>query len=267
MKKLGYHPKKRLGQHFLIDDNVCRKIIDICRLQHSDTVVEVGAGLGALTTKLAPFVKKLIAIEIDPDLCKILQERLSQYRNTQVLCRDFLKYDLSSLKRKVKVIGNLPFYITAPIIERILIQDHAVQDCFISVQKEVAQRIIASAGSKQYGSFSLFVQFYAQPQILFSIKKTCFWPQPEVNTSFLRLRIRRQITLSLNDERLFFKIIRTAFNQRRKRIINSLKPFIAKDTLCSAFNRLNINSNARAENLTAEDFLQILNLVKTIKQS
>jgi len=262
MQKFQYRPKKKFGQNFLIDDNVANKIIRACELKRSDSLIEIGPGLGAITKKVSEKVKKLEAIEIDRDLCEILNRELSACKNLKVICADFLKFDLSALKQEVKIIGNLPFYLTSPIISHIIKHKKFISSAFITVQKEVAERIIASVGKKQYGSFSCFVQYYTKPMILFVIKKTCFWPRPEVDASFVKLEFLSKPPIKVKDERLFFSIIRTAFNQRRKNILNSLDKIIPKAKLQKSLNRLSIDSSVRPENLSLEDFRKIFNIAK-----
>ena len=252
------YPKKRLGQNFLRDDNIVNKIVNRCELKKSDVVLEIGPGLGALTDKLCEIVKKVYAVEIDKGLCEDLSRELSDYNNLEIICKDFLKLNLSIFKERIKIIGNLPFYITSPIISHIINYKKAIDSIFITVQKELARRAVARPGNKQYGAFSCFVQFYTEPKILFDIRKGCFWPRPEVDASFIRLQIRNKPAVEVGDEELFLRLIRTAFNQRRKTILNSLAKIVPKDKLLLLLNDLNINVTSRAENLSLENFARIL---------
>ena len=251
------YPKKRLGQNFLRDDNIVNKIISHCQLKKSDSVIEIGSGLGALTEKICKASGKVYAVEIDRDLCQILDSSLSACKNLEILNLDFLKINFQKFKKKFKIIGNLPFYITTPIISHIISQRQFLDSIFITVQKELAQRAVAGPGNKQYGAFSCFVQFYTEPKILFNIKRGCFWPRPEVDASFIRLQIRNKPVVEVGDEKLFLRLIRTAFNQRRKTVLNSLQKIIPKDKLLLLLNDLNISATSRAENLSLEDFARI----------
>ena len=257
MNKYKVQAKKRFGQNFLEDDNIISKIIISCELKKSDVVVEVGPGFGAITEKIAEAAGKVYAVEIDRDLCEILKSSLSSYGNLKVLCADFLKVNLADFKGGLKIIGNLPFYITALIISHLIKQKEFVNSIFITVQKEVAQRIVASPGNKQYGAFSCFVQFYTKPKILFDIRKGCFWPRPQVDASFMRLEMLSRPSVKVKNEKFFLQLIRTAFNQRRKNIVNSLAKIVSKDKLLLILKDLNIKATSRAENLSLEDFARI----------
>ncbi len=257
-------PKKRLGQNFLIDRNIQEKIIEHCKLSLDDFVLEIGSGKGAITGLIAGRAAKVLAVEIDRDLCKILEDNLKSFSNVEVVNRDFLKLDLKKYlekSRKIKVIGNIPYYITTPIIERLLESKDSFESIFITVQKEFALRAAAQAGSKDYSSLSCFLQYYTSPKILFTIKKTCFSPVPKVDSSLLELKIREKPPVETGDEDLFFNIIRAAFNKRRKTLRNSLKEIIPQNRLELFFEKYNINRKVRAEELTLFDFANLANLM------
>jgi 16S rRNA (adenine1518-N6/adenine1519-N6)-dimethyltransferase len=254
-------PKKSLGQNFLIDQNIQRKIINACLFNPSDIILEIGAGRGELTGLIADRVKRIYAFEIDSSLCAILKDNLKKHTNVTIANQDILKCNFKKyfpgLRHKIKVFGNIPYYITTPILEYLLRYQEKISDIFITVQKEFARRMTAHPGSKDYGAFSCFIQYYTQPQIIFTIKKTCFRPMPKVDSCFLRLEIKKQYSLKSKSEKLLFKIIRAAFQQRRKTLRNSLKGIIAPSKLAKFFLRYNLDPNIRPEDLSLENFLHL----------
>ena len=250
----------------MIDQNIQKKIIAACDFTAGQTVLEIGSGRGELTRLIAGLVHEIYAIEIDPRLCNALKESLNEYTNLRILKENILTFDLkkclSKPEMKLKVIGNLPYYITSPIIQRLLEYRQDIQIVFITVQKEFGERIAALPGNKDYGAFSCFVQYYAFPEILFLIKKGSFYPVPKVDSCFLRLDIRKDPAVKVNDEQLFFQIIRTGFNQRRKTLKNSLKTLVPVRTLEEFFLRYQINPQIRAEDLNLQGFANLTNLCK-----
>lgn len=257
--------KKRLSQSFLIDKNIARKIIQYCELKKTDSVLEIGSGRGELTVDLAKKVKKLIAVEIDKGLCDILRGKLKDLNNVEIICGDILKYRLP--KGKLKVIGNLPYRIATPIIVYLIENRSKISHIFITLQKELAERFTASPGSKDYGSFSLFVQYYTEPEILFDIKGTCFWPPPKVDSVFLRLNLRRRPKYLVKDQDSLFKIIRKAFSQRRKMLKNSLRDLFPKEEIDKVFEELGLIPSVRPEELSITDFCRITELFFSAKLS
>jgi len=257
-------PKKRLGQNFLVDKNVLKKIINTSDIGSSDMVLEIGAGKGGLTECLASKAQKIVALELDLRLCEYLENKFKGYANIVILNQDILKFDIgkyfSKTKSKIKVIGNIPYYITSPIIEHLFKYKDKIDSVFLTVQKEFAERIAASPGSKDYGAFSCFVQFYADPNILFHIKKGSFFPVPKVDSSFLKISMRQEFPCEVKDVDLFFKLIRLAFNQRRKTLRNSLKGVVPAGKLNSFFLKENISANTRPEDLGLEYFAALANL-------
>jgi len=253
-------PKKSLGQNFLIDKNIQRKICRACDLTDKDVVLEIGAGRGDLTVELALAVKKVYALEIDRRLFPILDKNLSGFANCQVIKADILKFDINKflredkLKQKIKVIGNIPYYISSPIIEHLIRYRDSISAIFLTVQKEFGRRVRAVPGSKEYGSFSCFARYYFEPEIIFEIKKNSFRPAPKVDSCFLALKKRKKPAVAVKDEERFFKLIRAAFNQRRKTLRNSLKGFIAPGPLEEFFNTRGIDKNVRPEDLSLEQF-------------
>ena len=258
-------PKKSLGQNFLIDNNILNKIISESSVTKKDTILEIGAGSGALTFKLADKAKYVFALEIDFKLCDLLEQRIAGRRNIKLIKKDILKFSFSSLKpipkKGIKVIANIPYYISTPIIGHLLKNRKNIDGIFLTIQKELADRMIAQPGSKDYSSLSCFVQFYTEPKKLFIIKKNSFLPPPKVGSCFLSLKILKKVRFKVKDEKLLFKIIRTAFQMRRKTILNSLSSIMPKEKLKEVFLRLKIDPTLRAENLTLKDFVTIANSI------
>lgn len=257
-------PKKSLGQNFLIDKNIQNKIINACGLKPSDTVLEIGSGRGELTGLLVGSVNFIYALEIDPFLCEELRDKFKDCKNLKIINKDILKFDFNEyfrkIKNKVKVIGNIPYYISTPIIGGLLKHRDKIEAVFITVQKEFARRISALPGSKDYGSLSCFVQYYTEPRILFSINKNSFFPSPKVDSSLLRLAIREKPAVKPEDEELFFSIIRASFGKRRKTLRNSLKEVVPAEKLKRFFAEYSICPNVRPEDLTLQDFANLSNL-------
>ncbi|MCK9594211.1 MAG: 16S rRNA (adenine(1518)-N(6)/adenine(1519)-N(6))-dimethyltransferase RsmA [Candidatus Omnitrophica bacterium] len=253
-------PKKSLGQNFLVDRNIQRKLVEFCDFSRSDSVLEIGSGQGAMTGLIADKVKKLFALEIDSSLIPILKESLAGRDNAEVIHHDILKFDIKQLgEKKIKVFGNIPYYITSPIIERLLNYKEMISEIFLTVQKEFGQRIAASPGSKEYGSFSCFTQYYLEPKILFTVKKNSFHPVPKVDSCFLRLLVRKTPAVDVRDEQLLFKIIRTSFQQRRKTLRNSLADVVSKEKLEEFFAKYKINPKIRPEELSLQQFAYLVN--------
>lgn len=255
-------PKKSLGQNFLVDKNIQEKIIQACNLRKSDSVLEIGPGRGEITEYLICRVKKVIAIEIDKELCGILGQRFQNAKNFELLHQDILKTDLSGYKN-LKVIANIPYYISTPIISRLIDYKGSIKAIYLSVQKELAQRLIACCGSKVYGAYSCFVQFYTQPKILFTIKNSSFWPQPKVDSCFVELRILPKPRYKVKNEELLFKVIRLGFNQRRKLLKNSLAKIASQEKLLGCFKKLALPQNSRAEDLPLADFAKLADCLST----
>ncbi len=257
--KKGFLKQVRsLGQVFLIDSNIRKNIISACQFKPRDRVLEIGSGRGELTRLIADKVARVFAVEIDRNLCKYLGDNLKEYPNIVIINKDILKFNFNrhfqKIKGKIKVVGNIPYYITTPIILSLIKYRNKIESIFIMVQKEFAQRMLANCGCRDYGSFSCFIQYYTQPQVLFSVKRTCFRPQPRVDSYFLRLGIREKPKVKTKNEDLLFKIIRASFNKRRKTLRNSLKGIIPKEKLERFFGRYRINPNIRPEDLSLEAF-------------
>lgn len=258
-------PKKRLGQNFLVDKNVQRKIITACEFAPRDTVLEIGAGQGELTRLISPLVREIYALEIDACLCRILREDLRTLPNVKIINADILKFDLKKYftakegisEKGIKVAGNIPYYISSPIIGRLFKFRSLIDTVFLTVQKEFAGRMASGPGSKEYGSLSCFTQYYSNPKILFSIKNNSFFPVPKVDSCLVRLDIKKGLILEAGRERLLFKIIRCAFNQRRKTLRNSLEGVVSRRKLGSFFERYGIPRDTRPEKLSLSDFIAL----------
>jgi len=253
----------------LIDKNIQKKIIRACDLSKEDIVLEIGSGMGDLTVLLAQSAKKVYALEIDDRLCPLLEQRLIKFDNCQVIKADILKCDIckfladQQVKQKIKVIGNIPYYISSPIIEHLIFCRRSISAAFITVQKEFGRRAISAAGSKIYGSFSCFVQYYCAANIEFEIKRNSFKPAPNVESCFLSLEFWKDPQVFVRNEETFFKLIRTAFNQRRKTLKNSLEGLVAQDKLIKFFQQNDLDKNIRPEELSLGQFASLHNFIES----
>ena len=255
LQSYGRHPRKKLGQHFLVDPQVLQRIIKAAELSKDDLVIEIGSGLGVVTAELARHVHHVVAVEVDKELLRISKEVLKSCNNISFVAQDFLKTHLHKLTlgRKFKVIGNLPYYITAPIIEKILETEDKPELAVLMVQKEVAERMAASPGSKKYGSFSIFVQYHAETRLDSLVSKSSFYPWPEVSSAIVVLKPYKTPKYKVKNEKLFFDIMHAAFQQRRKKLKNSLKNFSIKST--------KIDLSRRPESLSIQEFVELTNLM------
>jgi len=264
-QRTGFRPIKRLGQNFLIDKNVKDKILRNLEINPEDTVIEIGPGFGEITFGLAKRAKKVFAVEKDRKIVKILKSNLKLPGNAALVGGDFLDVDINKLAtdKKAVIYGNLPYYITSPIIEKVFDSISLIKNIYIVVQKEVADRILARPGSKDIGRLSLYVQYYTEPKAIFTIGKNCFYPAPGVASVFLKLEVPAKKKVQARDEKLFFKIIKTAYSQRRKTILNSLSGTgIKKEALACLLQNAEINPHARPETLSLEDFARLSNQFK-----
>ena len=254
-------PKKNLGQNFLVDKNIRNKIIAALEFKPHDTVLEIGAGKGELTSLIAKVVKKVYALEIDKYLCPVLKENCKAFSNITIINDDILKLNFNTkfknLKCRIKVFGNIPYYISSPIIEHLLRNRKMIDTIYLTVQKEFATRVVAIPGSKDFGSLSCFVQFFSSPRTIFDISKNSFFPVPKVNSSFLKIDIIKSRRLSKSEEKTFFKIVRAAFNKRRKTLRNSLDGVVPRDKLNDFFTVFHIDPNTRPECLSVNDFINL----------
>jgi 16S rRNA (adenine1518-N6/adenine1519-N6)-dimethyltransferase len=262
----GFTPLKRLGENYLIDANVKDKIIGEARVDKDDTVLEIGPGFGALTIDMASTGADIFAIEKDKKAHDILKKIVKDnFPNLKLFNDDILKFDIKKVARarRLKVIGSLPYYVTTPIIEYLINNKEAIRSILIVVQREVANRFLASAGSKDYGSISCFIQYHTSPLYIHTIKRTSFYPEPEVDSSLIRFDVLDKPSVKVADEGLFFKVVRGAFNQRRKAIINSLSRTevldLPKEELVGILKKAQIPPSSRPEDLNLEDFARIAN--------
>ncbi len=251
----SFRPKKSLGQHFLIDQNILRKIIEVCELSSADTVLEIGPGQGIMTRMIAPKVKNLIAVEKDRELAQKLTAEFVNFENVHIVCNDILNHSFETISPDTKLIGNLPYNISTPILEKVLEHKQKFSSIFIMVQLEYGLRLIAKPHTKDYSSFTLFVNYHADVKMLFRINRTAFQPPPKVQSCFLKLTPKNPF--SQINEKLLFHIIRTAFQQRRKTLENSLSSICGKERIHAILKSLNIDHHSRAENLLLEDYKRI----------
>lgn len=255
MNKYNVHPNKKLGQNFLFDEEALNLIAS--GVNEQDTIIEIGPGLGTLTAILAEKAKKVIAVELDDKMIAILNERFKLYNNVEIIHEDILNVDIDKIAPKAKVVANLPYYITTSIITKLLKTN--IKDITVLIQKEVAERICAIPGSKKAGAITYFVNYYANAEIVGNVSKEAFIPNPEVESSIVKLKIRENKLVEVKNETMFFEIIRANFNQRRKTLINSLSTVVDKKILKEILRDLNINENVRGETLTLEQYAQIAN--------
>ncbi len=244
-------PKKHLGQNFLSDPSILARIISSANLSSEDTVVEIGPGTGSMTRMLAERVKRLIAIELDHALCQKLAGDFIAYRNVEIVHGDVLQFPFESLDQ-FKVVANIPYYITTPIIFRLLDAKQNLRSMTLTIQKEVAERIVARPGGKDYGVLSIMIQYYASPELRFIIPKEAFRPVPKVDSAVIHMTIRRIPRVTVRDEKLFFRIVRMAFSQRRKTLANSLNS-LDKD-IKYTLSEAGIDPRRRPETLSIGEF-------------
>ncbi len=267
IKKYEFAFQKKFGQNFLIDSHVIDKIIDAAELDEDSTVVEIGPGIGTLTQYLAENAGNVVCIEIDKMLIPILKDTLSDYDNVTVINEDVLKVDFQQLVsehaggKKVNVVANLPYYITTPIIMGLLESHVPVRSITVMVQKEVAMRMQAGPGTKDYGALSLAVGYYADAEIVANVPPNCFMPRPNVGSAVIRLKLYDEAPVKVCDEKLMFKVIRAAFGQRRKTmanaVANSSELSYSKQDVYDALAKLGINENIRGEALNLEQFAAV----------
>lgn len=265
LKKYGLKANKKFGQNFLINEEIINKIIEKADVTQNDVVIEIGPGLGSLTAKLLENAKKVIAIELDSNMVKILNERFCLYNNFELIENDVLKVDLQSIVEKyesVKVVANLPYYITTPIIMKLLEEKLKLKSITVMVQKEVGERFCAEPNSKEYGAITISVNYYTVPKIVINVPKENFEPVPEVDSCVIRLDIRENPPIKLKSEKEFFRLVKAGFSQRRKTINNSLASMgRTKEEIKEALEKLGIDQKLRAENLKMEDFAEISNIL------
>jgi 16S rRNA (adenine1518-N6/adenine1519-N6)-dimethyltransferase len=269
MKKYGITANKKLGQNFLIDENVLLNIVDASNISKEDLIIEIGPGLGTLTSKLLEQAGKVIAIELDERMITILKDRFSMYDNFEIINEDVLKVDLSKIIKEnkkeyrlenAKIVANLPYYITTPIVMKLLEEKLDIDSITVMVQKEVAERLIEVPGGKKSGAITYTVYYYAESEQILIVPQNSFIPEPEVESAVIKLNIRKQPPININDEKKFFYLIKVAFMQRRKTLLNAVcnsSLNIDKAKLEQVLNELNIDLKIRGEALTIDQFAQI----------
>lgn len=269
LQKYDFSFQKKFGQNFLIDTHVLDKIISAAHITKEDMVLEIGPGIGTMTQYLAEAAGKVIAVEIDRNLIPILEDTLSEYNNVRVINEDVLKLDLRKLAdeenggKAIKVVANLPYYITTPIIMGLFENHVPVESITVMVQKEVADRMQTGPGNKDYGALSLAVQYYAEPYIVANVPPNCFMPRPKVGSAVIRLTRHEKPPVEVKDEKLMFDIIRASFNQRRKTLANGLnnsdKITCSKEIITKAIEKLGKGASVRGEALSLQEFASLSN--------
>lgn len=269
LQKYNFAFQKRFGQNFLIDTHVLEKIIASAEITKDDFVLEIGPGIGTMTQYLAEAAREVAAVEIDKTLIPILQDTLKEWNNVTVINNDILKVDIRQLALEknqghpIKVVANLPYYITTPIIMGLFENQVPIESITIMVQKEVADRMQVGPGTKDYGALSLAVQYYARPEIVANVPPNCFMPRPKVGSAVIRLERYEQPPVQVKDEKLMFRLIRASFNQRRKTLVNGLKNspelHFSKEEIEQALVNCGLPLTVRGEALTLEQFAQLAN--------
>ena len=272
LQKYNFNFQKKFGQNFLIDTHVLDKIIRESGVTKDDIVIEIGPGIGTMTQYLCENAREVVAIEIDKNLIPILGDTLSAYDNITVINEDVLKVDIKKLAeeknggRPVKVVANLPYYITTPIIMGLFESHVPIDSITIMVQKEVADRMQEGPGSKEYGALSLAVQYYAKPEIVAIVPPNCFMPRPNVGSAVIRLTCHEKPPVEVKDEGFMFNLIRASFNQRRKTLVNGLTNAsflsVTKDQVAEALEKMELSPTIRGEALSLEQFAQLSNILK-----
>ena len=269
LQKHDFHFQKKFGQNFLIDPHVLDKIIEAAEVTKDDFVLEIGPGIGTMTQYLACAARKVVAVEIDKALIPILEDTLSDYDNARVINNDVLKVDIAKLAEEenggkpIKVVANLPYYITTPIIMGLFESNVPIDNITVMVQKEVADRMQVGPGSKDYGALSLAVQYYAEPYIVANVPPNCFIPRPNVGSAVIRLTRHKEMPVQVADPKLMFRLIRASFNQRRKTLQNGLNnaPDVSftKEQIMAAIESLGVPATIRCEALDLQQFAQLAN--------
>ena len=275
LQKYNFNFQKKFGQNFLIDTGILEEIIDSAGITEDDMILEIGPGIGTMTQYLCESARQVIAVEIDTNLIPILKDTLSEYDNVKVINDDILKVDINALAEEynngkpIKVVANLPYYITTPIIMGLFESHVPIDSITIMVQKEVADRMQAGPGKKDYGALSLAVQYYSHPEIVVNVPPSCFMPQPKVGSSVISLKRYEKPVVDVDDEKLMFKIIRASFNQRRKTLANGLNNFggmgLTKEQIQQSIEALGVPVNVRGEALSLAQFAQLSNIIGAAK--
>ncbi|ABK62593.1 16S rRNA (adenine(1518)-N(6)/adenine(1519)-N(6))-dimethyltransferase RsmA [Clostridium novyi] len=272
VQKYNFKFTKSLGQNFLTDQNVLDDIVNGSNVCEEDFVIEIGPGVGTLTKELLKKAKKVCAVELDSELIPILTEELKDFPNFELIHKDALKVDFNELigeEKSVKVVANLPYYVTTPIIARLLKEGYKFKSLTIMIQKEVAERIASEPNCKEYGALSILVQYYCDTEILRKVPPTCFIPQPKVDSIIIKLDRLDEPRVKVKDEELFFKIVRQSFNMRRKTLRNAIKSLgdVSGDHIEKVFNDAGIDPRRRGETLSIEEFGKLADSIYDIKKA
>lgn len=274
MKKYDIRPSKRLGQHFLMEESFLFKMLKAAQINEDDEVLEIGPGLGVLTLKLSDYSKKVVAVEKDSSLIKILEDLVKDRKNVCLINEDVLKLDLNRVKEDYfenncfKIVANLPYYITSPILMKIIESKDIISKAVLMVQKEVAERLVSPPGSKSYGILSVAVQLYSDVEIVDLVKRGAFFPPPKVDSAIVKLDIRKEAKVAMPDEKTFFKIVEAAFSERRKTLKNSLKNNLnlSNEDIEMILKISGIDGNRRAETLSLQEFASICRVYMDLKK-
>lgn len=271
LQKYNFTFQKKFGQNFLIDTRVLERIIAQAEITKDDMVLEIGPGIGTMTQYLCENAREVVAVEIDNSLIPILEDTLSEYNNVTVINDDILKVDINKLVEEhnagkpIKVVANLPYYITTPIIMGLFEKKVNVDCITVMVQKEVADRMKSGPGSKDYGALSLAVQYYSKPEIVANVPPNCFMPRPNVSSAVIRLKLYDEMAVKVENENLLFRLIRASFNQRRKTLVNGIKNSgelnYTKEQVVEALAKMGLNENIRGEALTLEQFGELSDIL------
>lgn len=271
LQKYNFTFQKKFGQNFLIDTRVLERIIAQAEITKDDMVLEIGPGIGTMTQYLCENAREVVAVEIDNSLIPILEDTLSEYNNVTVINDDILKVDINKLVEEhnagkpIKVVANLPYYITTPIIMGLFEKKVNVDSITVMVQKEVADRMKSGPGSKDYGALSLAVQYYSKPEIVANVPPNCFMPRPNVSSAVIRLKLYDEMAVKVENENLLFRLIRASFNQRRKTLVNGIKNSgelnYIKEQVVEALAKMGLNENIRGEALTLEQFGELSDIL------
>ena len=273
MKQNGIRANKNLGQNFLINKEVLESIVNSSEINKDDMVIEIGPGLGTLTKYLLEKAGEVLCIEIDPKMIKVLNNRFNQYENFEIINEDVLKVDLNNIisekKRQgkvknVKIVANLPYYITTPIIMKLLEDKLDIESITVMIQKEVAERLIAVPGEKETGAITYTVYYYCESEKIMEVPNSSFIPEPEVTSEVIKMKLRSKPAVEIENPKIMFMIIKSAFMQRRKTLLNALtntKVFLSKEEGLEILKKLNLGENIRAENLSIQDFCNIAKII------
>ena len=271
LQKYDFHFQKKYGQNFLIDTHVLEKIVRAAEITAEDFVLEIGPGIGTMTQYLCEKARRVVAVEVDRKLIPVLEETLSGYDNVAVLNEDVLKVDIAELAQEynqgkpIKVVANLPYYITTPIIMGLFEAHVPLESITVMVQKEVAERMQAAPGTKEYGALSLAVQYYAKAEVVANVPPNCFMPRPKVGSAVIRLTCHKDRPVTVSDEAFLFRVVRASFNQRRKTLVNGLGNDAAlgvtKEQAVQALEKMGLQPDVRGERLSLQEFAQLSNLL------